>query len=239
MQRRIIHISEGDISYLHREGNTPIVFLHGLGGTGNSWLRLVSNLDPDFEIFIPDLPGHGRSYKDLRDYTIEAQASAVREFLISAGVKDPVLVGNSYGGWISLRLSISMVSPQKLILVDSAGINPTVGEMESEFRDSFIDRLMSMSPLNNRRVLERIVLNNARKEEKITPEELSRITSPTAIIWGRNDKMIGIEYALKLHEYIPGSVLHIIDNSGHLPQIDAPEELGKILNSFVFGRNGL
>ncbi len=233
MERKHISLPSGYISFLHREGKNPVIFLHGLGGTGNSWIRTAKYLKDDLELFFPDLPGHGRSAKELRDYTLLRQAEVLQEFINALGMDRFTLVGNSYGGWISLRYAISISQPANLILVDSAGTNTTIGEQSGKAFTDFIDRAMSMSSFNDRKVIESILRNNSRSEEKITDDELKGITCRTAIVWGARDSLIPLEHGKVLHGLIQGSTLFIMENCGHLPQIEDPEGLSRIINSFI------
>jgi pyruvate dehydrogenase E2 component (dihydrolipoamide acetyltransferase) len=55
---------------------------------------------------------------------------------------------------------------------------------------------------------------------------LHRIEMPARILWGKSDAIIPWRHALRA----PGQVaLHLLDGIGHLPQIEAPEVVGKIL----------
>lgn len=233
MERKTVKIPSGEISFLHRNGRRPVVFIHGLGGAGNSWLKLNRLLDHDFDLYFPDIPGHGRSYRVLKDYTVLSQAEAVRDFITALDLEDVTVVGNSYGGWIVLRMTVSLLQPDHLILIDSAGINPTAGEVDDQLRAKFIDKVMRMASNNDRSVIEGISRNNSRPEEKITIHELGKIKSRTAIIWGRNDSIIPVKYASSFHDNIKGSSLFILDGVGHLPHIEDPEALSKIINEFL------
>ncbi len=97
MDRLGVKTSLGTMSYLHRSGKLPVIFLNGLGGTGNSSIRLNSYLDQRFELFMSDLLGLGRSGKPNIDYTIENQCPFITEFVETANIKLFALVGNSYG----------------------------------------------------------------------------------------------------------------------------------------------
>ena len=61
---------------------------------------------------------------------------------------------------------------------------------------------------------------------------LSRIKSPTLIIWGLNDKMIPSNYAQEL-EAIPNSKLVIMESGGHTPYVEKPEEFNDIVLKFL------
>lgn len=233
MERKQVSVPSGTISYLHRSGDHPVIFLHGLGGTGNSWIKIAKYLRSDLELFFPDLPGHGRSMKNQTDFTVQRQADIMAEFINTLGIERFSLVGNSYGGWISIRYTTGISQPANLILVDSAGKNPTIGEKEEKAYSAFVDRVMSMSEFNERHIIEGILKNNSREEEKATAEELGQITCRTAIIWGTEDSMIPLKYGKELHESIPGSTLYMMTGTGHLPQIEDPQGLARIINSFI------
>lgn len=233
MERKTVSTQSGHISYLHRKGKYPVVFLHGLGGTGNSWIRLAKFLKDDLESYFLDLPGHGRSSRDGSEYTLSSQSAAIRDFTDALGLEKFSLAGNSYGGWIAMKYTANIRQPDRLILVDSAGANHTVGEQSGSVSGKFLDKVMSMSAFNDSRIIESILKNNARPEEKMTDHEFSKITCRTAIIWGAQDSLIPVEYANMIHEKIPGSSLHIMENCGHIPQIEKPEELAGIINDFI------
>jgi pimeloyl-ACP methyl ester carboxylesterase len=228
MERLVAQTSLGKISYLHRAGELPVLFLHGLGGTGNSWIKLNSYLDPKFELFMVDLLGHGRSEKPDIEYSIYNQCRFITEFVDNLKMRPFALVGNSYGGWVAARLVTGYISPEYLVLVDSAGVNPTVGETGAS--DAFIDRLMKISRYNRRDIMKKITINNSRAKEKLDPGDLHNIRAKTIVIWGENDNIIPLKYGNMIHEMIPGSLFFKIDGAGHIPQVTHPEIVSEIIN---------
>lgn len=233
MERFYLPISNGKISYLERKGDYPVIFLHGLGGSSNNWLKLANYFPGHIRMIMPDLCGHGRTDVPLVNFTIAEQIQALREFITGLGLQKFSLAGNSYGGWVSMRFCISGGKPENLILVDSAGINPTVGEEAQENAEKFVQRVMKMNPRNNVEYIRNFVRVNATGNEKVTTEELGSIKSRTLIVWGQKDRLIPVRYAEELHMNIKGSKLEIIESAGHTPHSTNPEELGPIINSFL------
>ncbi|MEM0155258.1 MAG: alpha/beta hydrolase [Thermoplasmataceae archaeon] len=233
MKRLTVNSRFGEISYLYRQGDIPMIFLHGLGGTGNSWIRMNSFLDTRFSLYMIDLLGHGRSARPDIPYTIENQCEALDDFIAGLSLKGFALVGNSYGGWVSLRYTVTRKTPRKLVLVDSAGINRTARETGEEYADSFINRLVSLYRYNDPKIMKKIVENNARLGEKISDDQLSQISAKTCIVWGGMDRIIPLENGERLHHLIPASELDVIADAGHVPQVEKPEELSGILNRFI------
>ncbi len=233
MERKYFNSSYGKISYLEREGSYPIIFLHGLGGTGNSWTKLSPYLDEKIGLYLIDLLGHGHSDKPEMDYTIEVQEKAISEFITSNGIENYTLMGNSYGGWVSLRFTVDIKEPRKLILEDSAGINITYGEVPEETRNEFINKVVKSNEFNSKHVIESIIKNNANPKWKVKEEELGRIRTDTLIIWGTDDHVIDIKYGERLNFLIPKSKLKKIEYGGHTPHIRKPKEVANEIVSFI------
>ncbi|WP_393970942.1 alpha/beta hydrolase [Oxyplasma meridianum] len=236
MRRLYAETSFGNISYLYREGSYPLVFLHGLGGSGNNFMKLEPLLNPHFELFMVDMLGHGKSEKNMPDYTVKTQCMMLSEFLSKTGIGERKfgLIGNSYGGWVSLRYSISYGNPEFLILIDSAGINPTVGESGKENMENFIEKLMAVNHKNDRNVMTKITDQNSTGKEKIRIEELASIRSHTAVIWGEHDVIIPKKYGIMINDQIPGSKFFTIKDGGHTPHSSNPAEVSYIIDEFIF-----
>lgn len=60
-----------------------------------------------------------------------------------------------------------------------------------------------------------------------------RITTPTLILWGREDNWIPLERGMALHSMIPGSAMRVIDDAGHLVIEEKPEALLKEILAFT------
>ncbi|BAB60147.1 hypothetical protein [Thermoplasma volcanium GSS1] len=233
MERKFIKTTFGNLSYLERPGEYPLIFLHGLGGSSNNWLRLDRFLAPRFRLIFFDLLGHGQSDKPKIEYTVEVQAKAIHEAINSLGISRFSIAGNSYGGWVSLYLSIHIAKPDKLILIDSAGINKTVGESGEEMIESFVQKVMGVEDGNDEEVIRNIIRNNAKHEWKIKEEDLKNLSVPTIIIWGTADNILSIDYGRKLHDLIQNSKLYEIPAAKHTPQRTHPQILAKILNENI------
>lgn len=233
VQRISFRSSYGPISYIERSGKIPVVFLHGLGGTGNSWIKLTQYLGDEFGLYFVDLLGQGRSAKPEIEYTIAVQAAVIEEMVVGLGLEDFSLMGNSYGGWIAMRYSVDKRAPSRLILEDSAGINRTFGESGQESRNRFVKMVVRSNPMNTEAVIGNIVKNNSDPKWKMGESDLLALKTKTLIIWGKLDELIPLENGKKLREMIPGSSLVEIENAGHVPHVQFPETVARILTKFL------
>lgn len=71
----------------------------------------------------------------------------------------------------------------------------------------------------------------ANAEELIA--QIATINVPTFILWGREDKVIPLKVGQLLHQLIPNSTLEVIDQCGHIPQEEKPEETISRISRFL------
>jgi pimeloyl-ACP methyl ester carboxylesterase len=109
----------------------PILALHGLGSCTFTWRKLVD--DPDisnnYRMILVDLRGAGRSPKPPdKNYSIIDQRDLIFRFILEHDLRNLTLMGNSYGGGVSLLVAMLLCEQEperfsKLILIDSGGYN--------------------------------------------------------------------------------------------------------------------
>ena len=106
----------------------PILAIHGLGASIYSWRKLKGHF-PNNRLVLVDLRGHGQSPKPLdKHYSLPKQAELILQFIREQDFRNLTLIGNSYGGAVSLLVSIRLCREEpgrlsKLILIDSGGYN--------------------------------------------------------------------------------------------------------------------
>jgi len=64
-------------------------------------------------------------------------------------------------------------------------------------------------------------------------KELSRITIPVSLIWGKQDKVTPPEVADEFHQLLPNSELNWVDQCGHAPMMERPEVFNGYLEKFL------
>ena len=61
LESKIIKVGESDIHYLTGGNGKPLVVVHGGGGGSTAWLRTAAELSGHYRVYVPDLPGFGKS----------------------------------------------------------------------------------------------------------------------------------------------------------------------------------
>jgi pimeloyl-ACP methyl ester carboxylesterase len=105
-------MGSGDTVALYSESTghgRPLLFLHGLGGSGYTFRHLVPTLARSHRVITLDLKGFGRSEKIFdRHYSIYDQARLVEAFITAHGLSGVTLVGHSYGGLVALVAALDL-----------------------------------------------------------------------------------------------------------------------------------
>jgi pimeloyl-ACP methyl ester carboxylesterase len=109
----------------------PVLLLvHGMAGSSATWLPVMGALARHYTVIAPDLPGHGQSDKPRQDYSLGAQANALRDLLLAIGVEQATIVGQSLGGGIAMQLAYQHPRHcERLVLVSSGGLGQDVSWM--------------------------------------------------------------------------------------------------------------
>jgi len=106
-------------------GKPPVVLCHGIGldAAAVSWKRVVPVLARDRRVFALDFPGHGKSDKPTRGYSMTYYDAVLESFLDGVGIERAVLCGISMGGAVALGHTLRVPERvSKLVLVDSHGL---------------------------------------------------------------------------------------------------------------------
>lgn len=102
---------------------TPLVLVHGLGGTIDNWQALAPALAARHRVLVPDLPGHGSSSLLPEAHDVDALANAVLGIADAEEIRGAVWVGHSLGGLVALRAAVLRPDAVRgLVLAAAAGI---------------------------------------------------------------------------------------------------------------------
>lgn len=100
-----------------------VLLIHGWGASIKSFEPVHNYLEKNFCTYSIDLPGFGESQEPPTVWAVEQYADLVGKFLDQLDIDNPILVGHSFGGKISIYLSAHR-KVNKVILIGSTGIKP-------------------------------------------------------------------------------------------------------------------
>ena len=232
----------------------PLVFLNGLLGLNEHWFGCLRHLvgpeaRGDMEcLFIEapllDMRGPGCSVDGVTNLTV-----SLLELLVDGPA---VLVGNSLGGHVALRIAIARPElVAGLVLVGSSGLfersferdvqrNPSREWMERKIEELFYDpdRMipgmidMAHEALSRRTAVRSFVrLGKSAKRDHLGAQ-LHQVQAPVLLAWGKQDVVTPPEVAEQFAALLPDARLRWIDRCGHAPQIERPDVLCALVKAF-------
>jgi len=248
--RRIAYVSSGE--------GEDVILLHGLGGSRLNWSGNLRALSARARVFALDQIGFGRSDKPPIAYTASEFADHLEGFMSAVGIARASLVGNSLGGEVAMRLALrSPGRVSRLVLVASGGmrrneeertedaedsfstLDETRAHLESFFHDAGLvtEDLVRFTFENQNRYgdAETIRRFGARRaiEPPLDEPDLAGIAAPTLVLWGRQDRVTPLSLGERISRAIPGARLVVIEECGHLPQIEKGAEFNRIVLEFL------
>lgn len=226
----------------------PVLVLHGGGGPFTTAL-LVEHLAESAHVFAPTHPGFNGTARDPRVTTARDLADAYAGYLIEQDLRNVLVVGSSVGGWVATELALGSAADRisGIVPINAAGF-----EVESHpardvrgmapqelaqysFHDPSNLRLPPPTPESvdiargNAATLAALSIDTDPKLMKRVHE----ITTPTLVIWGESDRIVGLGYGRAFADAISGSEFARIPDSGHLPYFENPTAVFAALDSFA------
>lgn len=239
-----------------------VIFIHGFPFSKEMWRNQMEALEHDFRVIAYDVRGHGRSSSGDDTFSLELFATDLVGLMNALGIEKAILSGLSMGGYIALRTielhasrfiglvlcdtqcvadspesrekrikAIASIKANGVALYAKASITNLFTEESFRNKDEIITKILNTIEQTSSETLCRTLLALSNRKETCT--ELHAINIPTLVIVGREDKITPITVAQQLHERIKNSTFVIIDQAGHLSNLENPVQFNSNLKLFL------
>jgi pimeloyl-ACP methyl ester carboxylesterase len=235
----------------------PLVYLHGAFG-GGGWPPFLDALAERFSVYAPVQPGFGETegiehLDDILDLTLYHF-----DLLDALDVRSPIIVGHFFGAMVAAEMAalrpriarkLVLISPAGLWLDDDPGVDvfatPATELRAVLFRDpKSAAAKKTMPELDDEEERAQQSLERARAlsavakflwpiPDKGLRKRLHRITAPTLVVMGSDDKLVPPPYGAEVTSRVPNSRVEVIQDSGHLPMLEQPEEVARVVSEFL------
>lgn len=233
-----------------------ILILHGEDGL-DPRAAFLEQLASVGHVFAPSHPGYGRSPDVDHIDTVDDLSYFYLDLLAERNLRDVTVIGFSLGGWLAAEMAVKSTSRiARLVLVAPLGIK--VGGRETrDIPDIFalpqeeIVRLKyhdpSLAAVEYSALSEDELTIIARNREATAlyawepyfhnpklRRRLHRIDIPTLLLWGASDRFVTPGYyGAAYREAIPGARVEIIEQAGHLPHLEQPQDFVSRVRAFL------
>lgn len=243
-------------------GDMPIIFIHGFPFDKSMWEGQMEYLKKNHRVIAYDIRGYGKSSAGEDEQSIRLFADDLLNLMDALHIEKAIVCGFSMGGYTLLSATSRYAQRfEALILCDTQCIadstelkekrNEIIAQVKAgkinDFTETFLGSVFCPESMHLKsEIVEKartIILNTspltiagglaAISQRWETFTTLNEITVPTLILCGKEDNVTPVEQAELMHKNIENSELHIIENAGHMSNLEQPEQFNKYLGNFI------
>ncbi|HEX4227386.1 MAG TPA: alpha/beta hydrolase [Bryobacteraceae bacterium] len=235
-----------------------LIFVHGLGGTVNTWYPQTQILKRDRQLICYDLAGSGRSSLEER-ISIESHVEDLERIIEQSGAKTVHLAGHSMGTIVCQHLAVK--SPERVASMMLVG---AFGEPPEAARDAIRQRAEKVRSGGMRAIADAIAAAGTSSDSKVNhpaavafvreslmaqnPEgyarncealadaraaDLSRVGCPVLLITGEEDRSAPVAVARSLDSALVDSELQLLPGCGHWATVERPKQVNYLMSLFT------
>lgn len=252
----------------HDEGTGfPVTLLHGSGAGVTAWANwrgAIPVLATQRRVIAPDLVGFGytEAPADIEYKLMDTWVDQIIGLLDALKIERTDLVGNSFGGTLSLALAICHPERIRRIVLMGSGGQPFPFTPELDALWGYTPSIENMKKILDIMAFDRSIVTDELAElryratarpgvqerfEKVFPPprqrwcdaqimsdaDLAALKNEVLIIHGRDDRVVPLDVSLKLAAKIDRSQLHVFGRCGHWTQIEHGARFIKLVQDFL------
>lgn len=235
------------VNYVFYDNNskTNLIYLHGWGQNIEMMMPIAKPFIKSYNVLIVDLPGFGLSEEPKEEWDIYEYAALINEMAKELKLNNPILIGHSFGGKISLAYAIKYKT-KKLVLLAS----PYKKSIQKDNVKTKVLKTMKKIPVINKLedVAKKYIGSTDYKNASVMmrkilvrhvnldlTNEVKNIKCPTLLIWGTNDEAVLYSDAVELEKLIPNCGLVTYENCTHYAYLERLNQTINVLKSFIGG----
>jgi pimeloyl-ACP methyl ester carboxylesterase len=252
----VAHLVRPDGARLYYElhgpaGGAPLLLLEGIGANVAGWRDSLSRLSERRRLIAYDFRGNGRSDQTDRELPIALLAADSLALLDHLEVGSAHVYGQSLGGMVAIEMALTHPGRARSLVLAATHAGhagafhrlswkvPKTKPFVMLYSRSFLQRHPERVARDLRAVQESPSAPGLQRRhwEAIFDfdawDRVPRITQPTLILHGTDDRIVPVENARRLAELIPRAELHLLERAGHVYHWEQPEEADRAVIRFL------
>ena len=231
----------------------PVVLMHGWGCNHTTVASIEAVLNTTHRVYNVDFPGFGDSPEPSAVWGVAEYSKMVEALIQQEEIKNPVLIGHSFGGRVAIEMASRRSDIPKMVLVDAAGIKPkrSFGYYYKVYSYKLAKKIYRLlfGAEKARARAEEAMKRTASADylaasprmraimSKVVNEDLTgllpRIKASTLLVWGENDTATPLRDAKLMERLIPDAGLVSFAGCGHYSFLENPRQFAAVLKSFL------
>jgi pimeloyl-ACP methyl ester carboxylesterase len=228
-----------------------LILIHGFSANKDTWLRFAKHFSRDFQVYIPDMAGHGETgFKPEWDYSAPAQARRLLKLMNQLNIEQAHLVGHSLGGFVAGTMAVNyphriqsvvLMNPVGVISPEPSRVDRLVEQGKSPFQihsrgefAAMLDLSMSKQPYVPQPVREYLADQFIEKRPQLShvfedfhrkdllEGRLDEFRMPVLVMWGGRDEMVSVSALPVWMRGVKNSRSVVYDDLGHMPMVEDP-----------------
>jgi pimeloyl-ACP methyl ester carboxylesterase len=242
----------------------PVVLVHGIADNALTWSFVFGPLARDYPVYALDLPGYGLSgLPDARGYTtLDEMRDVLVDFMREVVGRPALVVGNSMGGWLAVKLA--WAAPELVrgvVLLDAGGaplngrdswgpFGEAIGMQDLRSARLAFKQMFgaipapllylgqqSLQDLFQRKVVRGFISSLVAVEDPeevlLRARDLRELPVPAGLIWGLNDRFLPAGSLEFFRDNMPRAEKLFLARCGHLPQRERPRSVVRFVRQFA------
>jgi 2-hydroxy-6-oxonona-2,4-dienedioate hydrolase len=217
-----------------------VVLVHGLVVSSRYMVPTAERLAPYRRVFVPDLPGFGRSETPPHVLDVSGLSDTLAHWMEEVGLECAVLVGNSFGCQIIADLAVRHPERIEHAVLQGPTMDPrgrTVLQQVGRFLLDMPREPLSFVPIELLDFLNAGTRRSWRTfryalEDRIE-EKLPHMRVPTLVVRGSQDPIVPQRWAREVAELLPMGRLAAIPGAAHAANYDRAMEFARMIQGFL------
>jgi len=239
-----------------------VIFIHGFPFSKAMWENQIENFKDHYRVIAYDVRGHGNAASGIGEFSIADFAKDLFLLMDALHLDKTTLCGLSMGGYIALtamqqqpeRITSLILCDTQCAADTEEGRKKRMDTIQAiqekgltTFAQDFVKKLFSAHSITNKKdvvaAIEQTILGTkpqtiidtlmALAGRKETCTSLPLLEIPVLILVGKEDQITTPEAAQKMHDLIPNSSMQVLDQAGHLSNLENPDSFNQHVKTFL------
>lgn len=217
-----------------------VVLLHGVGVSSRNMAPAAAALAHRCRVYVPDLPGHGRTTKPDHPLRLPEHARVLTAWLDALDLARVDVLGNSYGCQVAIELALHVPERVRRVVLQGPIADPAAprwlpqiwrwirnGRLEPSTQAGTTFGDWKAAGLHT-------MLATARDSLHYPVEDKLRcVTQPTLVVRGEHDPIVPQRWAERATELLPDGRLVVVPGASHTITTTMPTQLATVVERFL------